>query len=336
MPDQRWGLTIPFTEQPLREELALYQEAEALGYTDLWTIEVNAQDAWTPLALAAAVTKTARLGTAIVSTYTRTPSVIAMHAASLDEAAPGRVCLGLGSSSVIIVQDWNGIPFEKPLQKVRDVVTVLRPMLAGEKVTAQLATLSVNGFRLARPPAHPVPIYLGALRENMLRLAGELADGVILNFLGPHDVAKPIAVVREAARQAGRNPQDVEITARIFVFASDDRQGALAAATRFLTGYLTVPTYAKFHEWLGRGAALKPMHDAWAAGDRRGALAAFPDEVAAEIAVVGTVDECRARIELYRQNGVDVPIIALIGTPNDPPGHLAAMMRALAPSATGR
>jgi alkanesulfonate monooxygenase SsuD/methylene tetrahydromethanopterin reductase-like flavin-dependent oxidoreductase (luciferase family) len=78
------------------------------------------------------------------------------------------------------------------------------------------------------------------------------------------------------------------------------------------------------------------MHDAWAAGDRRGALAAFPDEVAAEIAVVGTVDECRARIELYRQNGVDVPIIALIGTPNDPPGHLAAMMRALAPSATGR
>lgn len=336
MPDQRWGLTIPFTTRPLREELALYREAEALGYTDLWTLEVNAHDAWTPLALAATVTTTARLGTAIVSTYTRTPSVIAMHAAALDEAAPGRVCLGLGSSSVVIVQDWNGIPFERPLQKVRDVIQVLRPLLAGEKVTAQLPTLAVNGFRLARPPAHPVPIYLGALREKMLRLAGELADGVILNFLGPHDVRRPIAVVREAAQQAGRDPRDVEIAARIFVFASDDRQGALAAAKRFLTGYLTVPTYAKFHAWLGRGPALKPMLDAWTAGDRRGALAAFPDDVAMEVAVVGTVAECRERIALYCQNGVTVPIISLIGTPGDPPDHLVQVMRALAPAARRR
>lgn len=335
MPDQRWGLTIPFTELPLREELALYQEAEDLGYTDFWTLEVNAHDAWTPLVLAATVTGTARLGTAIVSTYTRTPSVIAMHAVALDEVAPGRVCLGLGSSSVVIVQDWNGIPFAKPLQRVRDTIQVLRPMLAGEKVTAQLPTLSVNGFRLARPPANPVPIYVGALREKMLRLAGELADGVILNFLGPNDVAKPIQVVRQAAQQAGRNPRAVEITARIFVIASEDRQAALATAKRFLTGYLTVPTYAKFHAWLGRGAALKPMQDAWAAGDRRGALAAFPDEVAAEIAVIGSIDECRERIARYRQNGVDVPIISLIGTPSDPPGHLANVMRALAP-ASGR
>lgn len=331
MPTQRWGLTIPVGEQPLREQISLFREAEDLGYTDLWTLEVTTLDAYTPLALAAAVTERARLGTAIVSVYTRTPSVIAMHAAALDEAAPGRVVVGLGSSSVVIVQDWNGLPFDRPLQRVSDTIAALRPMLAGEKVTATYDTLSVNGFRLAHAPAHPIPIYLGALRPGMLRLAGSLADGVILNFLGPSDVAKPIAVVREAARAAGREPQAVEIACRIFVFPGDDRAAALGTAKRFLTGYLTVPTYAAFHDWLGRGAALKPMHDAWAAGDRRGALAALPDEVAEEVVVVGPADYCRERIQAFVRAGVDLPIIQLMGSPADPPGHLAAMVRALAP-----
>src|SRR3990172_5059058 len=143
----RWGLTFPLEGLPLSDHREALQEAERLGYTDAWTPEVNGADAFVPLALAAAWTRDLRLGTAIANVFTRTPALLAMQAAALSEAAPGRFCLGLGTSSPAIVENWNGVPLRRPLRGVGEVVAFLRLALAGEKVSMSGGSFEVSGFR---------------------------------------------------------------------------------------------------------------------------------------------------------------------------------------------
>src|SRR5687768_10259440 len=171
----RWGLTLPLPMTALRDSADLVRRAEAAGYTDLWSGETNGPDGFTPLALAAAWTERMRLGTGVVNPFTRGLPVLAQHAASLQDASGGRFCLGLGASSNVIVERWNGVPFERPLSRVREAVQTLRPVLAGER--------GPGGFRLEQPPAAPVPIFVAALRDRMLALGGEVGDGTFVNFL---------------------------------------------------------------------------------------------------------------------------------------------------------
>src|ERR671931_378527 len=141
----RWALTVPFNGVTLRDHRALLEGAEAVGFDDLWTGETSGPDGFTPLALAAAWTERMRLGTGVVNAFTRGPAVLAQHAAALQDASGGRFCLGNGSSSDVIVERWNGIPFSKPLTRVRETVEALRAILAGER--------GPGGFRLEQPPA---------------------------------------------------------------------------------------------------------------------------------------------------------------------------------------
>jgi probable F420-dependent oxidoreductase len=306
---RRFGFSVPLAGVPLHEHRDVLQRAEAAGYTDVWSLEVDATDAFTPLALTAAWTERMRLGSAIAGTFTRGPMTLAMSAAALEEAAPGRFVLGLGTSSSTIATDWNGIPFEKPYTRTRDVFRAVRAALAGERVTVDTETTRVTGFKLTRPLPQPPPIFLAALRERMLRLAGAEADGAIINWLGPEDVPAVAREVRAGAERAGRDPDDIEIACRIFVCVSDDVGAARAIARRYIAAYLTVPVYADFHRWLGRGEALRPMQEAWAAGDRRGALAAIPDEVVDSVFVAGDAATCRRRVQDYVDAGVDTPIV---------------------------
>src|SRR3954453_16783336 len=131
----RFGITIPFDGVPLLEQRALFEQLPDLGYTDVWSAESNANDAFTPLALASVWAPSLRLGTSIAPVYTRGPATLAMSAATLATAAPGRFVLGIGSSSNVIVEKWNATPFEAPYQRVRDTVRFLRKALTGEKVT---------------------------------------------------------------------------------------------------------------------------------------------------------------------------------------------------------
>ena len=132
MPELRWALTLPFTGIPLADHEPLVRRAEERGYHDFWTGETNGADGFTPLALAAAWTSEMRLGTGVVNPFTRGIPVLAQHAAALADASRGRFSLGLGSSSNVIVERWNGVPFTKPLTRVREAVEALRPILAGE------------------------------------------------------------------------------------------------------------------------------------------------------------------------------------------------------------
>ncbi|MGH7964091.1 MAG: LLM class flavin-dependent oxidoreductase, partial [Candidatus Binatia bacterium] len=213
MTQKRWSLSLPLDSFTLAEYADLAREAERLGYTDAWSSEVDGLDCFSPLAVVGQATRM-RLGTAIANVYTRGPATLAMSAAGLAELAPGRFCLGLGAGSQVIVETWNGGQFHRPAVRVREMVEFLKKALAGERVVFHGETFTVDGFRLSQPPLAPVPIYLAALRPTMLRLAGAVADGAILNWLSADDVQKSVAVIREAAARAGRDPQAVEVTAR--------------------------------------------------------------------------------------------------------------------------
>src|SRR5829696_4262860 len=141
---QRWGLTLPLPATPLGASEGHVKRAEAAGYTDLWSGETNGPDGFTPLALSAAWTEQVRLGTGIVGVFQRGPALLAQEAAALADASRGRFVLGIGSSSDRIVEGWNGIPFEKPLSKVRETVDFLQAALQGERTS--------TGFKLEKKP----------------------------------------------------------------------------------------------------------------------------------------------------------------------------------------
>jgi probable F420-dependent oxidoreductase len=318
-------MTVPLPG-PLHAQRDGLVELADLGYTDAWSAEADGTDAFTPLALAAAWEPRLRLGTAIVPAFTRAPACLAQCVASLADAAPGRFAVGIGSSSNVIVERWNGVPFVEPYKRVRDVVRFLREVMAGEKVSATFDTFEVRGFRLGVRPAHVPPILVAALREGMLRLAGREADGAIINWLSPADARRVVGVVDAAS---GGQPR--EVVARIFVCPSENTDVVRAGARFAIAVYLNVPVYAEFHRWLGRGAALQPMWDAWAAGDRQAALAAIPDAVVDELVVHGSPEVCRARIREYFDNGVTTSSLALL--PLDPDVSFWDAARALAPGA---
>ncbi len=318
-------MTVPLPG-PLHTHRDRLAELADLGYTDIWSAEADGADAFTPLALAAAWEPRLRLGTAIVPAFTRAPACFAQCVATLADAAPGRFAIGIGSSSNVIVERWNGVPFEQPYKKVRDIVRFLRDALGGEKVTKQYDTFEVQGFRLGIRPEQTPPILIAALREGMLKLAGREADGAIINWLAPEDVSTVVGVVNEAA-----GGEDREIVARIFCCPSENTDAVRAGAKFAIAAYLNVPVYAEFHRWLGRGDVLQPMWDAWQAGDRKAALETIPDSLVDELIVHGSPEHCRRRIQQYFDNGVTTSSLAIM--PLDRELDHWEAVRALAPSA---
>ena len=302
----RTGMTVPLPG-PLHSHREKLAELADLGYTDIWSAEADGADGFTPLALAAAWEPRLRLGTAIVPAFTRSPACLAQCVASLADAAPGRFAIGIGSSSDVIVERWNGVPFVEPYKRVRDVVRFLRDALSGEKVAKSYDTFEIQGFRLGVRPEQSPPILVAGLREGMLRLAGREPDGAIINCLSPADVRRVAGIVHDAAGGAER-----EIVARIFVCPSDRADVVLDAARYAIAAYMNVPVYAAFHEWLGREGALSGMWKHWRAGDRKAAAAAVPDHVVDELIVHGPPERCREHIGNYVENGVTTPVIGLL------------------------
>ena len=318
----RWGMTVPLGGVPLAEHAAVFAALTDAGFTDLWSSEVAGSDAFTPLTLAAVWQPRARLGTAIAPVFTRGPGLLAMTAAALAEAAPGRFQLGIGASSPVVAGDWNAAEFTRPYARSRDMLRFLRTALAGEVVDEEYETFRVRRFRLERPPVVPPAILLAALRPGMLRLAAAEADGVILNWLAATDVPRALG-------EAKSERPDFDVVARIFVCPTEDAAYARTAGRRMIAAYLTVPAYAEFHRWLGRESQLGPMWTAWAAGDRRGALAAIPDEVVDQLIVHGSPEECGAHVARYAEAGVEVPVMALIPTPELEKGGPTALTQLL-------
>ncbi len=319
---QRYGMTVPF-DGPLHTQRDRFTELVDLGYTDVWSAEADGHDGFTPLALASVWAPELRLGTAIIPAFTRGPACLAQSVGSLAQAAPGRFAIGIGTSSNVIVERWNGIPFDEPYKKMRDMIRFLRTALAGEKVVEDYDTFSIKGFRLKATPPEPVPIVVAALREGMLRLAGREGDGAIINWLSAEDVRTVAPIVQGAAPDGAQR----EIVARIFCAPIDDPDTVYPAAKFAIAAYLNVPVYAKFHEWMGRGEQLAPMWAKWNDGDRQGALDSIPNSLVDELIVHGPPEKCREHIAEYIANGVTTPALAPLPFGYD----MAQAVRDLAP-----
>jgi probable F420-dependent oxidoreductase len=308
----RWGLTLPLPGTPLADHEELVKRAEAVGYTDLWSGETNGADGFTPLTLSAAWTERARLGTGIVGVFQRGPALLAQEAAALADASSGRFVLGIGSSSDRIVEGWNGIPFERPLSKVRETLEFLRTALDGER--------TASGFKLETAPAQRVPIMLAALRGKMLELAVQGADGAFTNFLPLSGLPKVTAGIEGA-------PEGFELLCRFFCIPGE--RDAVEPLARFMfSSYITVPVYTAFYRWLGYGEQIDPMIAAWEAGDRKAAAAAAPWEAIEEMFIFGTPVQMKERLAAFVEGGITLPILTPIVTPD----RLRETIEALAPA----
>jgi probable F420-dependent oxidoreductase len=317
----RYGITFPFDGISLLDQRPIIESLPDLGYTDLWSAESNGMDGFTPLALASVWAPALRLGVAIIPVYTRGPATLVMSAATMAAAAPGRFVLGIGTSSNVIVERWNAVPFDEPYQKVKDTLEFLADAIGGDKVTKDYKTFSIKGFRMGFTPPEPPTVLVAALRPGMLRLAGRQADGAITNWLAPADVPPVAAALAEGG-------QGKELAARIFVAPTADRETALAVGRFAIAAYLTVPVYRAFHEWLGRGELMQPMQDAWAAGDRKAALEAIPEELVDALVVNGEPAACRERIQEYVDAGITTPVLAVLPVGVEP----AEAVKVLAPT----
>src|SRR5918999_1291960 len=291
MPPRRWALSLELPGLALPDHEPVVRAAEAAGYTDAWSGETGGHDGFTPLALAAAWTERMRLGTGVVNVFTRGPAVLAQHAAAIQNASRGRFCLGIGSSSNVIVERWNGIPFEKPRTRVRETVEFLRAALAGERATPPALGggggdgAGPGGFKLEQPPRSPVPLVVAALRERMLETAGEVGDGVFVNFTPLASLPKIMDAIREGERAAGKEEGSSDVLCRFFCMQGDPEQ-AIPMARFMFAGYATVPVYEQYFRWLGYGEAIDPMVEAWRAKDRAKAAGLPPPDPMEDIFIL--------------------------------------------------
>jgi len=307
----RLGIVLSaFTPLPTAEFLAVAREAEARGYHTAWTGEVSGYDAISVMTLIASHTERIHVGSAVLPVQTRTPVVLGMSAASLNHFAPGRVGLGLGLSSRTIVADWHGLAFSPSLQQIREAVRIIRLVAAGERVNVEGAFYNVKNFRLsAPPPTEPVRVFLAALGPEMLELAGEIADGAVLNWIPPETVPASIKRLETGARRGGRTLDGFEIAAFVRTCVTDDVAAARETLAREITGYATVDAYASFFRSTGFGDEVDAVNAAWRAGDRSGAVRQVSPRFLDGLGVVGPEAHCRERIAAFARAGLTQPVI---------------------------
>lgn len=297
------------TRGSVREIAALAAEGEALGYDSVWVAEVAGYDAVTMLTAAAAATSGIRVGSGIAGLYLRDPLLMAMSAASVNEYAGGRLILGLGTSTQVIVERWHGVPWTKPLAHMRAYTTIVRRLLAGERVSASSGPYRLSGSQLTVPSPGGAPIFFGALGPGMLALVGELADGVIFNFPTLSYVRGAVAAIRAAEAKAGRSPGSVCITAFLRTTVTEQAAAMLPRYQRELLSYVLAPVYQKVFTADGYGEVVAAASSLWAAGERAAALAAIDERMVRDHGVVGTREECAAQFAAFRDAGVDCPVV---------------------------
>jgi probable F420-dependent oxidoreductase len=308
-PKKRIALTLPSPDGTVAGSIAAAQQAEELGYQDVWLADAGGLDALTLAPLLLEHTEKLRIGIAVIPIFTRTPAVLASTFSVLEQAYPGRFIPGLGTSSHAIIEGWHGLPFEKPVTRTRETMSLLRTILAGEKTGFNGETLRSHGYRQG---ITEIPVYLAALRSRMLETAAEIGDGVILNLYPRSALPKIIDHIRTGAARAGKNPDTVEVVSRQMTVVTNDKASARAAFRAAFSAYYSTPVYNKFLAWCGFEDAAREISEGWASKDRERTAAALPDELVDEIAFIGSASECQDRIRWCADNGVHTQIISCI------------------------
>jgi probable F420-dependent oxidoreductase len=326
----RLGLSLPlFHHVPPSEYQAVAREVEARGYDTVWVGEAGGMDAVTPMTLLASATTRIHIASGVIPFQTRTPVLLGQTAAALAHVAPGRIALGLGVSSETIVGQWHGLPFTRPLAQLREAVTIIRAVLSGERVSFDGTFYRVRNFRLLGPaPPKPVKIYLAALGPRALELAGEIADGALLNWMAPETVPRALERLRVGAAHAGRTLDGFEIAGYIRTCVTEAPATARAHLARDITGYATVDAYASFFRESGFATEVDAINAAWRGGDRAGAVKQISARLLDGLGVVGDAEFCRSRVAEYAKAGLTQPVVIPFSPDTEPLPSLLETLRA--------
>ena len=314
---KRLGVTVPLPGFDVKAACDLAQRAEDIGYTDAWSSEVSGPDAFSVASAVGVSTTSMRIGCAIAPSFTRSPALIAMSALAASQASRGRFCLGLGASTPTIVENWMGVPFEKPVTRTRETVEIVKRALAGDKVDFEGETARVKGFRLEGAPAE-VPIFLAALGPKMMALANERADGIAL-----------YAVTEEGVRIARAAAPDLELVARLICIPDQPEEEVKAFARFLLTPYIAADGY---NPWIARQGfedEARAVKTAWDARERSAAVEAVSDRLVDALVISGPAAACKERLESLRDAGLDTPVLLLIAQQG--PAAALQMVEAMAP-----
>jgi probable F420-dependent oxidoreductase len=298
------------TGRSLEEAIERVKLAESLGYESVYVTHIAGRESLTVLTAYALATSTIRVGTGVVPIYTRTPATMAQTAATIDELSGGRLTLGLGISHRPVVEGWHGQSIDRPVAEMREYASIVRAILRGEDPPQ--GEKWQTGFRLfGLAPRPALPIYIAALSPAMLRLAGEVADGVMLWLCNPsyiRDVVIPeLTLGRE---RAGKTLEGFDVVPAVPAAVTDDRQSAYRAMRKDLLPYFGLPFYRAMIERTGYGAEIAAYDSA--GGDPETMQSAISDAFLDELTAVGDESQVRAGIERYRTAGAGSPCVGPI------------------------
>ncbi len=318
---------------PPAEIVECVKLAEALGYDSAWVAEGHGGDQFAILAACAVATGKIRLGTSISSVFVRSAPTIAMAAATVDQLSNGRFILGLGSSHRVQVEPEHGIPFVQPTRRLRETVDIVRALVRDGVVMHQGDAIKVERFELWFSPLRPeIPIYLSALFETMLEIAGEIGDGVLLTWPTTEAVGRAVEHVAIGAGKAGRDPATVEVASLLPCAVAPSREEALEGlrpAVGFYAGFF--PRYNRLLAEAGFAGEVSAIKEAFDRGGREAAAKAVPDTLVDAVALAGNPQQCRDRIEAYRRAGLRLPIVSPRATGPNAKATALAVIRACAP-----
>ena len=285
-----------------------------------WADEAGFQAAFVPEAITdsmaslqamAVATERIRIGSGIANIFLRHPVLQAMTAQQIDEISGGRLILGLGISHKTLVEGRFGLPFDRPRDRLGEYVEILRRAFTGEVVDFTGEIYRVSGWQTGVPVTRPrIPIYLAVLGLKMAHYAGQIADGVILNLASVDHTRRVVEAVREGARSAGRDPDSIEIASFIACCIDEDREAARNTARRIISFYSTMPFYGNMFGQAGFKAESDEVAGAIRRGDRDAAWQAITVPMIDAIAICGTPEEARARLDDHRRAGVTMPVVS--------------------------
>ncbi|MGH7267197.1 MAG: LLM class flavin-dependent oxidoreductase [Candidatus Rokuibacteriota bacterium] len=321
----RLGLRLREERVPIPRLCELARLAESAGYDSVWVPEGSGRDAFSQLVAHALSTSRIGLATGIVTIYPRSAPILAMTVATVDQASGGRAILGLGIGHRELLEAGHGVPFDRPVGRMREYVTGIRAILGRDATPGR-------SFRLDFTPARPsLPIWVAALGPQMCALAGEVADGVLLNWATPGSVQEAIAQVRRGAERGGRKPDSVDIACYIRVAVGEPEavRHVLALET---ARYISLDFYRRMFDRSGFAEDTAAVMRAWPRGVDA-AAAEVSDRMLEAVTVFGAPEACRARLDGYRALGVNLPVIAPVPAGADAFESWAAAIQAFAPGA---
>lgn len=297
-----------------RELIECLRAADACGYDSFWLPEAWEREAFSILTELALATDRIHLGTGIINVFSRSPALIAMSAATLDEISGGRFRLGLGTSGARVIEDFHGLRYNKPLARVKETVQIVRALLSGDAVEFTGECFELHRFKLGFKPVRThIPIYVAALSEKSLNQIGQVADGWLPTHWPGERLTDGIAQIRAGAESAGRDASLIEIAPLVNVAVSDDIAKARNSARLPLAYYIggMGDYYHAALSRLGFATEAERIRRLWQGGRPREAIRAVSDEMVDRVAICGPLEACRSRLDEYLALGATLPIIPI-------------------------